>query len=271
MRSLGRTAVQFRILGALTATFEEEALALGGDRQRALLAVLLVHANEMVSTERLIEQLFGDARVPRSGSAANAVHVAVSRLRRALGDEGSEMLLTRRGGYVLELEDGQLDAVVFERLIDEGRALLAHENPAAASARLREALELWRGPPLAGLSGVEELHAEIRRLEELHLLAEMERIDAELAFGRAAEVVVELERLIAVAPLQERLRGQLMLALYRSGRQADALAAYRRARDLLAGELGLEPGKICSGWSRRCCGTKSRPRRRRGSITCRRR
>jgi WD40 repeat protein/DNA-binding SARP family transcriptional activator len=241
MRSLGRTAVQFRILGPLTATFEGEALALGGERQRALLAVLLVHANEMLSTERLIEQLFGDTRAPRSGSAANAVHVAVSRLRRALGDEGSEMLLTRRGGYMLELEDGQLDAAVFERLVDEGRALLAHEDAAAASARLREALELWRGPPLAGLSGVEELHAEIRRLEELRLLAEMERIDAELALGRAAEVVVELERLIAVAPLQERLRGQMMLALYRSGRQADALAAYRAACTLLRDELGLTP------------------------------
>ena len=216
MRSLGRTASQFRILGPLTATFEGEALALGGERQRALLAVLLVHANEMVSTERLIEQLFADTRGPRSGSAANAVHVAVSRLRRALGDEGSEMLLTCRGGYMLELEDGQLDSSVFERLIDEGRALLAHEDPAAALARLREALQLWRGPPLADLSGVEELQAEIRRLEELHLLAEMERIDAELALGRAAEVVVELEQLIALVPLQERFRGQLMLALYRS-------------------------------------------------------
>ncbi len=241
MRSLGRTASQFRILGPLTATFEGEALALGGERQRALLAVLLVHANEMVSTERLIEQLFADTRGPRSGSAANAVHVAVSRLRRALGDEGSEMLLTCRGGYMLELEDGQLDSSVFERLIDEGRALLAHEDPAAASARLREALQLWRGPPLADLSGVEELQAEIRRLEELHLLAEMERIDAELALGRAAEVVVELERLIAVVPLQERFRGQLMLALYRSGRQADALAAYRDACTLLRDELGLTP------------------------------
>ncbi len=234
--------MQFRILGPLTATFEGEGLALGGERQRALLALLLVHANEMVSTERLIEQLFGGTRGPRSGSAANAVHVAVSRLRRALPDEGREMLLTRRGGYLLELDAGQLDATVFERMIDEGRALLAHENPAAASARLREALELWRGPPLAGLAGVEELHAEIRRLEELHLLAEMERIDAELALGRAAETVVELERLIGIAPLQERLRGQLMLALYRSGRQADALAAYRDACTLLRDELGLTPG-----------------------------
>ena len=241
MRSQARTAVQFRILGPLVASWDGEPVTLGGERQHALLALLLVHANEMVTTDQLIEQLFGDSRRSRSGSAANAVHVAVSRLRRALRDERAEMVLTRRGGYVLELEPEQLDAAVFERLIEEGRALLAHADPAAASARLREALKLWRGPPLAGLSGVEELHAEIRRLEELHLLAEMERIDAELALGRAAEVVVELERLIAAAPLQERLRGQLMLALYRSGRQADALAAYREACALLRDELGLTP------------------------------
>jgi len=239
MRSLGRTAVQFRILGPLTATLDGEALALGGERQRALLALLLVHANELVSTERLIEQLSGGSR---SGSSANAVHVAVSRLRRVLGDEGAELLLTRRGGYMLAVEPEQLDAAMFERLIDEGRASLARGDPAPASARLAEALRLWRGSPLPGLTAVDELAPEIRRLEELHLLAEMERIDAELALGRAAEVVVELERLVAAAPLQERLRGQLMLALYRSGRQAEALAAYREACALLRDELGLTPG-----------------------------
>ena len=230
--------MQFRILGPLTAALDGEALSLGGERQRALLALLLVHANEMVSTERLIEQLFEGAR---PGSAANAVHVAVSRLRRALRDERAEMLLTRRGGYLLELEPDQLDAASFERLVDDGRGLLARGDPAAASARLGEALSLWRGPPLAGLAAVGELQAEVRRLEEMHLLAEMERIDAELMRGRAAEMVVELERLIAAAPLQERLRGQLMLALYRSGRQADALAVYREACGLLRDELGLTP------------------------------
>jgi DNA-binding SARP family transcriptional activator len=238
MRSLGRTAVQFRILGPLTAAVDGTGLALGGERQRALLALLLVHSGEMVSTERLIEQLFDGSRFR---SSANAVHVAVSRLRRALGDERAAMLLTRRGGYSLEIEAEQLDAAVFERLVAEGRASLAHNDLASASARLGEALALWRGPPLAGLGGVDELQAEARRLEELHLLAEMERIDAELALGAAAEVVVELERLIAAAPLQERLRAQLMLALYRSGRQAEALAAYREACGLLRDELGLTP------------------------------
>ncbi len=231
--------MEFRILGPLAASRNGETVALGGERQRALLAVMLVHANETVRTERLIEQLFG-----RSGTSSphNAVHVAVSRLRRTLGDGAGEMLRTRPGGYMLELESGQLDAATFERLLDEGRELRELDEPAGASARLRQALRLWRGPPLADLAGLEDVQPEVRRLEELRLLAEMERIDAELALGRAAEVVVDLERLTAQAPLQERLRAQLMLALYRSGRQADALAVYREACSLLRDELGLVPG-----------------------------
>ena len=240
MRAQVTASVQFRILGPLTASRDGENLALGGERQRALLAILLVHANETVSTERLIEQLFA-----RSGSgtrtAPNAVHVAVSRLRRALGDGGGTMLLTSRGGYALELEPGQLDASTFESLLEEGRGLLARADPAGASRRLGEALNLWRGAPLADLGAVDGVQPEIRRLEELRLLAEMDWIDAELALGHAAEVVVELERLTAQAPLQERLRAQLMLALYRSGRQAEALGAYREACALLRDELGLTP------------------------------
>ncbi|MGZ4184114.1 MAG: nSTAND1 domain-containing NTPase [Solirubrobacteraceae bacterium] len=238
MRPQATASVQFRILGPVTAYRDGESLALGGERQRALLAVLLVHANETVSTERLVEQLFG-----RSGSrsSTNAIQVAVSRLRRALGDGGGAMLLTRRGGYSLELEPGQLDAAMFESLLQHGRDLLAQGDPGEASARLREALSLWRGPPLVDLAAVDGMQAEIRRLEELRLLAEMERIDAELALGHAADVVVDLERLIAQAPLQERLRAQQMLALYRSGRQAEALAAYREACALLRDELGLTP------------------------------
>jgi WD40 repeat protein/DNA-binding SARP family transcriptional activator len=238
MRVQTTAAVEFSILGPLAALRDGETLPLGGERQRALLAILVVHAGEMVSSERLIEQLFGGARSP---SAANALHVAVSRLRRCLDDGGGTMLLTRRGGYVLELEPEQLDAAAFERSLEEGRALLARGEPAGASARLAQGLHLWRGPPLADLAAVEELQPEIRRLEELRLLAEMERVDAELALGHAAEAVVELERLIASAPLQERLRGQLMVALYRSGRQADALAAYRETCALLRDDLGLTP------------------------------
>ena len=200
--------------------------------------MLLVHANELVRTERLIDQLF---RGSRPESAGNAVRVAVSRLRQVLDDDHATMLLTRQGGYALSIEPEQLDAAVFERLLDEGRALLASGDAAAAHARLNEALGLWRGQPLADVTSVDDVQGEIRRLEELRLLAEMERIDAELALGRAVEAVVELERLTASEPLQERLRAQLMLALYRSGRQADALTAYREACTLLRDELGLSP------------------------------
>ena len=238
MRAQATASVQFRILGPLAAYRDGETLALGGERQRALLALLLLHANETVTTERLIEQLIGRSA---SGSPANAIHVAVSRLRRALADGEGSMLLTCRGGYALEIEPGQLDATQFESLLEQGRELLARGDPAAASGRLREALSLWRGPPLADLGSVDGVQPEVRRLEELRLLAEMERIDAELALGHASDVVVELERLIAQAPLQERPRAQLMLALYRSGRQAEALAAYRDACALLRDELGLTP------------------------------
>jgi WD40 repeat protein/DNA-binding SARP family transcriptional activator len=239
MRAQATAAVRFGILGPLSASVDGEALALGGARQRTLLAILLVHANEMVSTERLIEQLFDGSR---SASSINAVHVAVSRLRRTLRDERAELLRTRRGGYVLELDPEQLDAAKFERLLAEGRSLLAGGDHAGASARLREGLALWRGPPLVDLGAVEDVQPEVRRLEELRLLAEMERVDAELALGHAAEMVAPLEQLTQQAPLQERLRAQLMLALYRSGRQAEALAAYREACALLRGELGLMPG-----------------------------
>ena len=186
-------AVQLSVLGPLAAWCDGEAIALGGERQRALLGVLLVHAGELVSAERLIEQVFtGNG----SGNGVNALHVAVSRLRRALHADGREMLLTRRGGYVLQLEPEQLDAGIFERCLEEGRNLLTRGDPAGASARLRDGLALWRGPPFADLVAVEDVQPEVRRLEELRLLAEMERIDADLALGRAAEVVVELERLV---------------------------------------------------------------------------
>jgi DNA-binding SARP family transcriptional activator len=166
----------------------------------------------------------------------------VSRLRRTLGDGDEQVLVTAKGGYVLALEPEQLDAMVFERLLDQRRALLASDDAGGAAVALGEALRLWHGPPLADLAAVGDLQPEIRRLEELRLLAQMELIDAELALGRAGEVVGELERLIARDPLKERLRGQLMLALYRSGRQADALATYRETWALLSGELGLTPG-----------------------------
>ena len=234
----------FRVLGPLEVLREGRPLRLGGERQRALLALLILSANELVPSDRLIDALFGpDA----PATAGNALQVAVSRLRRLLDDGGSDgdggVLLTRPRGYELRAGPEQLDTALFERLVAEGREALELGDPAGAAARLREALALWRGPALADLSLLEFAQPEIRRLEELRLAALMERIDADLALGRDAELVAELEALGAANPLQERLRGQLMLALYRSGRQADALTVYRDTRELLSDELGLEPSR----------------------------
>ena len=193
--------------------------------------MLLLHANEVVSSDRLIDELWGES--PPS-SAAKSVQVYVSGLRKELG-EGR--LLTRPPGYVLQVEPSELDLAVFERLLEEAR----RAEPAAARQKLQEALALWRGPPLADLAYESFAQADVARLEELRWAALEQRIDADLATGRHAEIVGELESLIAQNPLKERLRGQLMLALYRSGRQAEALEAYRHAQRELAEELGLEP------------------------------
>jgi DNA-binding SARP family transcriptional activator len=235
-----RAPVQFRVLGPLEASRDGQPVRLGGERQRALLAMLLVRANELVSTEQLVEQLFGGEW---SDGAANAVHVAVSRLRRVLESSGGALVVTRPGGYRLELEPDQLDAALFERLLENGRDRLAAGDPASAAARLREALALWRGPPLADVAQLNLVRPEVRRLEELRLLAVMERIDADLALGHGADLIPEIASLVDSEPLQERLRGQLMLALYRSGRQAEALAVYREASAVLREDLGLAPSR----------------------------
>ncbi len=233
--------VRFGVLGPLAVWRDGEPVGLGGERQRSLLALLLIRANELVSVEVLVDALFGEA--PSDG-AVHAVRVAVSRLRRLLenGDE-HPVLETRPGGYVLAVEPERLDAARFERLLSDGRGLLSAGDPASSAARLRDALSLWRGAPLADLPVIEHLQAEMRRLEELRLAALIERVDADLALGGGGELIAELEPLIAANPLQERLRGQLMLALYRAGRQTDALAVYRHLSGLLRDELGLEPGR----------------------------
>src|SRR6266511_2773991 len=215
-------ALEFRLLGPLEVRREGRPLRLGGERQRALLALLLLHANEVVPSERLIEELLGD---DASESAANALQVGISRLRRVLGNGYSSdgeggVVLTRPRGYLLRTDPEQLDVALFERLLAEGRRELATGDAIAAAATLREALALWRGPALADLALLEFTQPEIRRLEELRLSALMERIEADLALGRADELFPELDGLVEANPLQERLRGQLMLALYRSGRQA---------------------------------------------------
>jgi len=223
--------VQFQILGPLEVRDGERLLPLGGAKQRGVLALLLIHGNEVVSRQRLIDELWGD-EPPRT--AANVIQVYVSQLRKALSPA---VLLTRGRGYMLRVEPEELDLRRFERLAEQAR----EAEPAAAAETLREALSLWRGAPLADLHDESFGHVEIARLEELRLSVLELRIDADLAVGRHGEVVGELERLAEEYPLRERLRGQLMLALYRSGRQAEALEVFKKARALLVEQLGIEP------------------------------
>ncbi|MDP9345281.1 MAG: AAA family ATPase, partial [Actinomycetota bacterium] len=225
--------MEFRLLGPLEVAERDRPLALGGGKQRALLAVLLLHANDVVSTERLIDEVWG-ASPP--ATVAKSIQVYVSRLRKQLGDG---RLLTRAPGYVLRVEASEMDVARVERLLAEA----AGAEPEAAARRLREALALWRGPPLADLAYEPFAQTEIARLDDLRLITLERRIDADLAGGRHAELAGELETLVAEHPLRERLRGQLMIALYRSGRQAEALEAYRAAHHAFVEELGIEPGR----------------------------
>jgi len=223
--------LEFRILGPFEARRDGRALELPAGKSRGLLALLLLHRNEVVSVDTLVDGLWGE-RAP--ATAAKNVQVYVSHLRKTLGDG---TLLTRAPGYVLRLEPGQLDADRFQALLEEARG----QQPAQAADRLRAALALWRGEPLADFRYDSFAQEEIRRLEELRLAALEERIEAELALGRHEDVLSELESLARANPLRERLQGQLMLALYRCGRQAEALEAHRAARRRLVAELGLEP------------------------------
>jgi YVTN family beta-propeller protein len=229
--------MEFRILGPFEVSERGQLLEVGAGKQRALLALLLLRAGEVVSTDRLIDALW-EERPP--ASALNSVHIYVSQLRKALGNG---RLRTRAHGYLLALEPEQLDLGRFERLLAEGRELLAEGEAERAAEALRAALALWRGPPLSDFASEPFAHGEIARLEELRLAALEERIEADLALGRHAELVSELEALVREHPLRERLRAQLMLALYRSGRQAEALDTYQRGRRVLIEELGLEPGR----------------------------
>ncbi|MGE5689144.1 MAG: BTAD domain-containing putative transcriptional regulator [Pseudomonadota bacterium] len=226
-----------RILGPLELRIDAGRVELGGGRQRALLAILALHANEVVSSDRLIDELWGEH--PPS-TAHKALQNAVSQLRAAIGPDAVGLLVTQSPGYVLRLDEDALDSHRFEQLADEGRRLL-EEDPARAAEVLREALGLWRGEPLVDFAYDGFARPEILRLEELRLAALEDRIDADLALGRHAELIAELEPLVAAHALRERLRGQLMLALYRGGRQTEALETYRAGRSALHKDLGLEP------------------------------
>lgn len=237
-RSLER-GLQFRVLGPVEVLRDGEPVRLGGERQRALLAVLLMHANELVRRDWLIEELFTDDVRDR----ANAAQAVVSRLRRALHDERSQdVLVTRPGGYILRAPEADLDAAQFELWLKQGRELLAERRPGPAAERLRAGLALWRGDALADVAFVDVLQPYIRRLEEARVCALEARVSADLELGRHSELIGELEGLLGKEPLRESLAGQLMLALYRCGRQADALEVYQRTRTRLIDELGLEPG-----------------------------
>ncbi|HEX5289211.1 MAG TPA: BTAD domain-containing putative transcriptional regulator, partial [Streptosporangiaceae bacterium] len=236
---------EFGILGPLEVIRCGRAVPLGGPRQRAVLALLLLEANRVVSLDRLAEDLWaGD---PPEGWVTT-VQIYISHLRQALepgrtrGAAG-EVLVTRNRGYLLRVDRERLDAARFEHGFTAGRAALEAGRYAEAAGTLRRALGLWRAGVLADLADYAFTRPEAARLEELRLAAVEARVDADLALGRHHALTAELEQLVAGNPLREGLHGQLMLALYRCGRQADALAAYRRVRDLLAGELGIDPGE----------------------------
>jgi DNA-binding SARP family transcriptional activator len=236
----------FRILGPLDVVDESGPRELGGPRQRATLAILLLNANRVVSVDRLADDLYSGA-VPVT--ALKQVQRQISDLRKALGSES--LIETRSPGYVIRLAPEQLDLTAFERLAAEASESQAAGDAERAADLFREALDLWRGEALADLSYEAFARAPIERLEEIRLAVLEQRIDADLTLGRHAGLIPELEQLVLDQPLRERLRGQLMLALYGSGRQAEALEAYRRAREALVEECGIEPGPVLRQLERR--------------------
>jgi predicted ATPase/DNA-binding SARP family transcriptional activator len=233
----GSGSTEFRVLGSVEALLDGRTLALGGPRQQAMLALLLLEPGRAVADHRLADELWHGEPPP---GAATTLRVYVSRLRSALPDAA---IMRSGAGYVLDLPPERVDAHRFEQLVAEGRGALERGAARRAATLLREALELWRGRPYGGLGDEGALALDAKRLEEVHLLALEERIEAELQLGGGAELVDELEALVAQHRYRERLWHHLMLALYRSGRQADALAAYRRAQKLLDEELGVEPSE----------------------------
>ena len=237
---VGGVDLQFRVLGPVEVTDGGQSLPLGGPKQRALLADLILNAGRVVPTARLIDDLWGDAP---PATAGHTVEAYIARLRRVLRDGSAPgVLLTRPPGYVLDVDPGQVDAVRFEQLAQDAVAAADRDDHEQTSALLRAALALWRGQALADIAETPFARGAATRLNDQHLLALERRIDSDLKLGRAQDLIPELEALTASHPYHEPFHRQLMLALYQSGRQSDALAAFRRARERLAGELGIEPG-----------------------------
>ena len=228
---------EFRILGPLEVVEHDRSVVLGGPKQQTLLGVLLLHRGEVLSTDRLIDEIWGE-HPPTT--AVKTLQGYISRLRRALGDD---VVQTRGRGYEISLLDDQVDVDRFERLVADGRAARDAGDAATAARRLGQALALWRGAPLSDLTYEPFAQGEIGRLEEARIAALEDWIDTELALGRHDQLAGQLERLVSEHPLRERLRGQRMLALYRAGRQAEALDAYRDTRRVLIDQLGIEPGR----------------------------
>lgn len=241
--------MEFRLLGPVEFVVDGRALPLGGAKQRALLAFFVLHAGEAVSTDALIDALWGE-RPPET--AANTLQVHLSRVRKTLAATGrSPLLLRGEDGYRLAVDPEWVDRTRFERLASAGRAALRAGDAPGSLSVLEEALALWRGTPLADVPDEDFAQVERAALEEVYAGAVEDRIEAQLALGRGGELVPELERLVRRHPLHERLRAHLMLALYRSGRQADALAAYQDARRTLLEEVGLEPSPVLRDLERR--------------------
>lgn len=235
--------MDFRILGPLEVETDGQLLRIEGLKQRIVLCAMLTAANDVVSVDRLIDWLWS-RRPPRAASAVVQAHV--SRLRRSLEPDRepwspSLLLLRRPPGYLLRIDPRQLDSLQFERLAAEGRGALERGDPESASRILGTALGLWRGQALADVAFLDAAQDDIVRLESLRLSATASRIDADLDLGRHDALVPELESLVRAHPLDERLSGQLMIALFRCGRRADSLNVYERVRSTLAAELSIEP------------------------------
>jgi DNA-binding SARP family transcriptional activator len=232
----GTPGLELRILGPVQAARGGREIRLGGPKQRAVLALLLLDAGQVIPAGRLVQQLWRGSPPP---GAATTLRSYLSRLRALLSPEAG--LAARGGGYTISTGTAQLDAPRFERLAAAGQAALSSGQAAAAASHFGQALTLWRGPALADVRDVQPLALEAARLEELRLMAAEGRIEAHLALGRHREITGQLQTLVAQYPLRQRLWRLLVLALHRSERQADALAACRRARTVLATEPGLEP------------------------------